>query len=170
MSIDKRTKTAGVGNLGVEETARIEGQILTREDTKTQQDILFENAAKSRNQGREKVNKLFIQAPAAQTRGAKLAEGSRIEPSGLNLGKMASAEFLEKRASAADANIAKNTVEFFEKCAYMTEAQKRYPELLKVAGSADPKVTPSLKARTSGGAPSGPGAVAVRSPLSGGAA
>lgn len=166
-----KIKKAGIGNLGAEESARLKDQLLTREDVKTQQDLLFENAAKAREQGKKKVEKLFIQAPAAQTRGAKLDQGARIEPLPeprmLSLAKCASAEDLEKLASAADSEVAKHTSEFFEKRAYLTEAQKRYPELLKVAGSPDPKPTPTMKARSSE-ANNGP--VATKSSPLGGAA
>ena len=98
---------------GSEELDRVRAVVLTREDTRAAADVLFgEKALDARRKEREMVAKLFLQAPAAQT----------MTP------------MLQKEASIEE--LAPNTVSFLEKNAKalgITEAQMRYPELLKVA-------------------------------------
>ena len=131
-----------------EAVAQTEQKILTREVTRLQTDVLFDNAKSSRKADRAKVEKLFIQTPGAETM----------------------APTLQKEA------VAKNVAEFFEKQASgLTEAQRRFPELLKVSNATGPVPRPSLtqpkKMSTpspSGGASVTSGPSPVRSGLSGG--
>lgn len=165
-----KTKKAGVGNVGTEEVAEVEAMILNREDTKTQADILFERSKKSREQARKTVDSLFIQAPAAKIRGAKLVpESTRVEaePSLLPFFKAASAGNFEKVAEIERLSSSKNTIDFFEKRAYLSPAQKRFPELIKAASfiTGDPQPTPTMKARKSD---SSTGAKPTRPAISGG--
>lgn len=93
-------------------------QILTREETRAETDTLFENAKSSRKGHRATVEKLFVQTPGAET----------MTPA------------LQKESAA------KNTLAYFEKVAgqaNLTEAQRRYPELLKVSSASGPAPRPS---------------------------
>lgn len=130
-----------------EEPSRVRRMILTREETRAEADALFGDRAKEvRKADTAKMRQLFVQAPAAQTMAPNLQGGT------------------EKTASVAPSVDA-----FFseiEKVASgQTEAQRRYPELLKVAS----KKVPNLAPHKPGPAP-GFGPVAVRSGLSGGSA
>lgn len=107
-----KIKVSGMST-GSEELDRVKSIVLTREDTRAAADVLFgDQAVAARKKERELVAKLFLQAPAAQT----------MTP------------MLQKEASIQE--LAPNTVAFFEKNAKamgLTDAQIRYPELLKVA-------------------------------------
>ena len=113
--------------LGEEEMTRLKRVIRTREETRAEADVLFgQTAVDMRKQEREKMEKLFAQMPAAIT----------MQPS------------LQKTSAA------KHVEEYFQKLAHpnMTEAQKRYPELLKVASPASTggagSPAPSLNKKT----------------------
>lgn len=112
-------KQAGVSNVGAEETSRIKNQFFTRTDKKAAADVLFANAKKARELERGFLDKLFIQAGGAETRA-----------------------MLTKEAMAP------NVTRFFEKRAFLTDAQKRFPELLKVAGDGDSAKVTVLKKST----------------------
>ncbi len=105
-------KQAGVSNVGVEEASRVKNQFLTRSDKKAAADVLFQNAKAARDLDRKVIDRLFLQAGGAETRA-----------------------MLTKEAMAV------NVTHFFEKKAYLSEAQRRFPELLKVADSGEPKKT-----------------------------
>jgi hypothetical protein len=137
-----KTKIAFTGNPD-EDLYRTLGMHLTREQTRAEADALFGGAAADmRKKDRGELEKLFVQTPASQT----------MAP---NLQKQASAEMPEPDPVLLTANVDA----FFEKLSAPDDAQRRYPELLKVAQ----KPTPNLKPRPDTQAP-------VRSNLSGGAA
>ncbi len=99
-------------SLGQEEFAQMSRTVLTRAETRAEADVLFGGLAKAtRKSEGEKLRKLFVQTPAAMG-----ATSPNVE--------------LQKTASVAPA-----TEAFFEKLARasMTDAQRRFPELLKVA-------------------------------------
>ncbi len=148
-----------VGNVGEEEVARVHRVVMTREETRAQTDDLFENAKKSREDGRKTVNKLFLQAPASITM-APILQKEKVAA--------ALANDMEKLAQIETIEMAPRVLAFFEKKAYLTEAQRRFPELLKVAGTTEPTV-PALKKKPASATPiSGP--TPTQSGLSGGAA
>lgn len=89
-----------------EALTRAKRMILSREEAKEFINALFHNAKSIRRVERAKMELLLEQAPAAEVQSPYLAKESA----------------------------AKNVTEFFEKKAYLTDAQKRFPELLKVAG------------------------------------
>ena len=127
-----------VGNLGEEEMAFLKYVRKTRDTTRDEANNLFSSAHQTRARDNKLMNKLFVQFPAAQAMSH-------------NLLKEASAEQFEQFEKI---KIAYNTHHFFEAGAHLTEAQKRYPELQKVAGSmssrkvAVPKKTPSADSPT----------------------
>lgn len=98
-----------------EELVRTHHLMRTREDTRAEADVLFGGTAKAMRQSETaKMRKLFVQAPVAQTMAPNLQGAT------------------EKTASASPAP---HVDAFLEKLAnsQTTEAQRRYPELLKVA-------------------------------------
>lgn len=101
-----------------EDLVRVKGMILSRERVKNEVDALFDQSKPARKKDVAKMERLLRQAPAAQVQTPNL----------------------QKEA------VAKNVLEYFEKRAYLTEAQKRFPELLK-AGSTEsqPQMAPSKK-------------------------
>jgi hypothetical protein len=114
-------KKIAVSNLGEEELARFRRTVRTRNETRAEADELFgETAKKQRKTENEMMAKLFEQFPASIT----------MQPS---LQKVSTVEDLQK---IEQPSLTKNVDEFFEKRAYLTDAQKRYPELLKVASPA----------------------------------
>jgi hypothetical protein len=126
-----KTKIA-VGNLGAEESAQFIHKVMTRAATRAQADELFEHKATGIAAANQaRLKELFVQAPAAETMAPSLAKTAAVDT------------FFDKLAELS-----------------MTDAQRRYPELLKVAG---PLTTPSptLKRAKS--------ATAVTSTLAGGA-
>lgn len=115
-------KKLAVSNLGEEELSRLRRVVRTRNETRAEADILFgQTAQKQRVTENEMMQKLFAQFPASQT----------MQPS---LQKVSSVEEMEKLVPLP--NVTKNVDEFFEKRAYLDDAQRRYPELLKVASPA----------------------------------
>lgn len=133
-------KKEAVANVGEEELARATRTTLTRAEAQAEADALFGgNAAKVRKGNAEYLKRLFKQAPA----------GQHDTSPNVDMAKTASV------APSVDA--------FFEKLAEPTEAQRRYPELMKVAKATMRKVPESsLK--------DPPGATPVKSNLSGGSA
>ena len=123
--------------------ARLSRMVMTRDDTRAEADALFGGeAATMRKLDREKMNKLFIQAPAAVTMAPNLQKAASVTP-------------------ALDA--------LFEKLSQpqWDDAQLRYPELQKVAYANATTKTPDLKKRN----PSpGLGEVKHQSDLAGGSA
>lgn len=98
-----------VSNLGEEELAQARRKILTRAETRAEADEMFGTTAKEmRKTEQGMMKKLFQMWEARDT----------MQPS------------LVKDASV------KNVAAFFEKLSepQMTDAQRRYPELMKVAG------------------------------------
>lgn len=115
-----------------EETlSRAKGMVLSRERTRNEVDALFEGSKAARKKATGTAARLFEQAPASQNQ----------------------RPFMQKEA------VAKNVTEFFEKRAYLTTAQRLFPELLKVGSTESQKQTiPSKKL---------PGAVATKPIISG---
>lgn len=115
-----------------ETLTRVKGMVLSRERSVHEVNSLFANAKPERKKDVEKMNKLLIQAPAAQIQTPNL----------------------QKEA------VAKNVTAYFEKKAYLTEAQRRYPELQKVANTETTSQVAPMKKPA--------GKVATKSLLSGG--
>lgn len=114
-----------------ETLTRVRGLVTSRARTKDEVDGLFNNAPSQRKKDVKKMNELLVQAPAAQVQ----------------------SPVLQKEASAP------SVLAFFEKKAHLTDAQRRFPELLKAAGTETQKQLLPVKA---------PGKVPVRAPVSGG--
>ena len=129
-----KTKEA-VGNLGEEEMNFLKYVRMTRDDTRKDANELFSLAHQTRQRDIALMEKLFVQAPGAIT----MAH---------NLLKEASAEQWD---AFEKVKVAYNVHNFFESGAYLTDAQRRYPELQKVA-KARPAVTlkkaPDIDAKT----------------------
>lgn len=126
-----KNKTA-VSNLGAEEVAQMKAKVLTRAATRAEADLLFHHKATGIAAANQKrLKELFVQADGAETMAPSLAKTAAVD------------QFFDKVASAN-----------------LTEAQVRYPELLKVAGPLT-NPAPSLKRLKS--------AVATTSSLAGGA-
>lgn len=90
-----------------ETATRVKRLLLSREEQKNMVDTLFNHSHESRKTARGTVDKLFVQADASQNQ----------HP------------FMQKEA------VAKNVTEFFEKKAHLTQAQRLFPELLKVGAT-----------------------------------
>lgn len=138
------TKTAAASPT-TEPLDRMQRMVMTREDTRRQADALFESGPDVRKKDRALMEKLFVQTPAAMTMAFNL----------------------QKKAS-----ITSHVDAVLEKLAQpqLTEAQQRYPELLKVASnfSAKPNLAKApIKKMDKGGTT---GEVPVRSDVSGGSA
>jgi hypothetical protein len=160
----KKIKRAGVANLGAEEVARLELEVKNRARTRAEAELLFDESNRSRESDLRHLATLFQQTPVAE-------KPSRIAPTipkppppdvnGPVCGGM-----------AKSASVTANVDAFFDKlaAANLTDAQVRYPELLK-AGSAPggrgTYVLPTLSKRTVTPARGTPPA---QSSLSGGAA
>ena len=139
-------------------------QLQSKVETQDELTGRFSHAVTSREKERAVARKLFKQAPAAQTMAPGLQpdvltppedESSNETSSGPV--KVASAEIILRRC---EGSLAPRVDAFLEKAAAatMTEAQRRYPELLKVAA----RPAPALKKR--------PSALPVQSGISGGSA
>ena len=136
-----KTKIAYTGNPD-EDLARALGMHLTRERTRAEADVLFGgSAAEMRKKEQAALNKLFIQTPAAES-----------PTQAMNMHKTSSVEEPEP-------SIAPHVDAFFEKLAAPDEAQRRYPELRKVAQTPAPDLKPRTKTQ-----------LPVRASLSGGSA
>lgn len=107
-----------VGNLGEEELARFKATVLTRAVTRAQAETLFSNANTAKAQAQRKMDGLFVQAKGAETMAPTLAK---------------------------TASVTHNVDTFFEKLAEanLTQAQKRYPELLKASAAPGVGTRPS---------------------------
>ena len=211
-------KKLATGNLGTEELARVSRMALTRADTRAEADVLFgDTAKKMRAEDRKKLEKLFIQTPAAQTmapnlqkeakemphftdqdRPAKVKEiykalkrdnpkmpaevkariasrkgkkspESRKPPETGGPAYKAPLHYERKGGKYKASSVTANVDAFFEKLseASLTDAQRRYPELLKVAYANATTKTPSLQKRTP---TEKTGTDPVRSELAGGSA
>lgn len=136
-----------IASAGEEELHRMKATVLTRDDQRAAADALFGGVAMvSRQADRDLIKKLFVQSPGAETMAPTLQKEASITP--------ALDAFFEKNAKALG----------------LTEAQLRYPELLKVAAGRSAMAsqpTPDLSKRKVT-ANSGPDA--VKSSLSGGSA
>jgi hypothetical protein len=135
-----KRKTAGVGNAGTEEFEQLKAMTYTRAETRAQADALFDSDAKKMRQADNAL-----------------------------MGKL----FVQAPAAVTMAPNLQKTAHvdaFFAEAAKGDDAQRRYPELLKVAASCggDPRrPSVNLKPRK---ATSSEGPDAVKSDLSGGAA
>lgn len=135
-------KKTAVGNLGAEESAQVLHTVVNRASNRAEADVMFgSKAAEERKKAGEKLRQLFLQAPAAQTGTTPSHDAQKT------------------------ASVAPNVEAFFDKLAEarLTDAQRRYPELQKVAVGSPVKV-PGLALKKP------PGAIPARSSLSGGSA
>lgn len=117
-----------VGNLGEEEMSFMKRVRMTRDDTRRDANDLFSIAHQSRERDVDLMGKLFEQAPAALTMSNQLL-------------KEGSAEQWDEYEKI---KVAYNVHHYFESGAHLTPAQRRFPELQKVALVA-PRPTVSLK-------------------------
>lgn len=108
-----KTKTSGVGNLGAEEYAEFKAKVLTRAAAQAEAEALFDKANVARAQAQRVVKGHFVQADGAETM----------------------APTLTKKASAQEPGQHSHVEAFFDKLAEarLTDAQRRYPELLKAS-------------------------------------
>lgn len=127
-----KNKTAG----DVEMATRVKGLVLSRERSKNVIDGLFDHSKDARKKTVGQMEKLLVQAPAAQSQAPQL----------------------QKEASAP------SVMAFFEKKAYLSDAQRRFPELMKAANTESQR---QLSIKTAPGL-SAPAKTPVRSALSGG--
>lgn len=125
------------GHLGNEEFKRTTSMVRTRQETKDQILELFEMAKSSNVTERQLMEKLFTVMPTVITMNPALQKTAHVDA------------FFEELADAS-----------------MTDAQRRYPELLKVAANATGSVGRILPVGKDGPT----GKVPVRSGLSGGSA
>jgi len=129
-------------HIGNEERAEMVRTVVNRTQNRLEADMNFgDTASVARKKAGEELRKLFIQAEAAQT------------------GTTPSHE-VQKTAS-----VAPNVEAFFEKlsASVFDDAQRRYPELQKLA-IGDPVKVPSFTQKKL------PGSIPTRSPISGGSA
>jgi len=152
----------------VETAEQVKQQIKTKEDTKAETDVLFNHAQETRKKNRKKLKKLFVQAEGAETMAPGLqAESPPFDPTwGIKAPEMPKGLTATKVAS-----VTKNVEAFFEKQASgLTEAQRRFPELLKVANATGPVPRPPLVQPKKATPTSAGGVTPVKSVLSGGGA
>lgn len=98
--------------------SRVHRMVLSRDEAKAYVDNLFNNAKSARKKDVADMERLLVQTPGAQIQTPNL----------------------QKEA------VAKNVTEFFEKKAYMTQAQRLFPELLKAANTENAvKLSPQKK-------------------------
>ena len=133
-------KRAGVANLGAEELAQTDMKVLTRARTRAEAELLFSQSNAASAKAQRQVDGLFVQSQGAETMSPMLSKTAAID-------------------------------EFFEKLAEQqpTQAQRRYPELLKAASApgVGTRPTPTTAKRT---VTPLRGAAPAQSTLSGGAA
>ncbi len=116
-------KKESVANLGEEELTRVKRVIRTRNETRAEADVMFGTTAqKQRQVENEMMKKLFIQFPASVTMQPSLQKLSSVN-----------GEPVDQTPP-----LSQNVDAFFEKRAYLTDAQRRYPELQKVAALPTP--------------------------------
>ncbi len=98
-------KNASGGNDEI--LSRVHRMVMSREEAKAYVDNLFNNAKSARKKDVADMERLLVQTPGAQVQSPNLLKEA----------------------------VAKNVSEFFEKKAYLTQAQRLFPELLKVANT-----------------------------------
>ena len=158
-----KMKYAGVANVGEEEKAQLEMEVKTRARTRAEANVLFSETNQARAQAQRSLKGLFHQTPGAETSSMSPQLSPDFKPAKLD-------EFSKNRpppSKLVTASVTANVDAFFEKLseARKTEAQRRYPELLKASAAPGgrgtfPTPATSKKAR---GTP-------TQSSLSGGAA
>jgi len=126
-----------VGNLGAEELNFMRHVRLTRNDTRKDLTNLFQTSPQNRERDQALMKKLFVQADGAMT----MAD---------NLLKTASASQIE---SFEKIKVAYNVHHFFESGAHLTEAQRRFPELRKVAARSGQPARPAVSLKKQVSAP-----------------
>lgn len=114
-----------------EDAVRVKAMLVSRTMSVDELNVLFQNAKKARAKDVKKMEKLLIQAPAAQTQQPTLQKEA--------------AAMLAAHESSANQVIGGRVLEFFEKRAYLTDAQKRFPELLKVGATSTAPQKPPQK-------------------------
>lgn len=98
-------KKTAVGNLGAEEVAQTKAKVMTRAETRAEADLLFNHKATEIAAANQKrLKQLFVQADGAETMAPSVVKTAAVDA------------FFEKLA-----------------CEEPTDAQKRYPELMKAA-------------------------------------
>lgn len=149
-----KLKRAGVANKGAEELAQYQLKVLTRARAQAEAETLFSEANSAKAKEQRKIRGLFVQAQGAETMAPQLTKTSSVRA----------------RAQSVTANVDA----FFEKLseARKSDAQRRYPELMKVstAPGIGTRPSPTLKRSVSAGNSSTKGELPSRSMLSGGAA
>jgi hypothetical protein len=150
-----KVKKAGISPSG-EERDRLHATIQTRADNQFALDGALDHSKTTREQERAKAKTLFVQAERAESMAPSLQ---------VNLG-----EGLDKEASFQEISppLAPTVDEWFEKNSdlFLSEAQREFPELLKVA--AEPQKVPILRRRYNESATPGP--VPSQHSISGGSA
>lgn len=161
-----KSKFGGIEDTGDEARERFHMMLSTREETRAETDSLFVNAKPSRARDRAVVKKHFVQAPAAITMAPTLqAEPPKEVPK--QEGPDLSASY---GSPVKTASVAPRVDEWFEKnsSVFLSEAQRRFPELLKVAGNECGKLPGAVLAKRARTSSSGP--IPSQSMLSGGSA
>ena len=157
----------GVGNLGEEERSQLEMQVKTRARSRAEAELLFRASEGSRTKDRNLLRKLFVQTPGAESPDRLAANPIPAPPED----DLLSSAY---KTQAKHSSVTVCTDAFFEKLseARLTEAQRRYPELMKVSGAPGGRgtfVLPPTKKR-SGTTTSFSCTPPAQSSLSGGAA
>lgn len=112
-------KKEAVGNLGEEELNFLKMVRMTRADTRRDAEALFSASHQCRARDLALMEKLFVQTPGSINMGYNLAKTASADE--------ALFEQFEK------IKVAYNVHHFFEADAHLSDAQRRYPELQKVA-------------------------------------
>lgn len=136
-------KTSGMSTAGHENLNRASKMIATRAETRAKLlDLFGDLPSRASRAERHNLEELLIQTPASQSMSPMLQKES----------------------------IAKNTISYFDNYEYLTEAQRNFPELLKVSSShssAPTTKTPNIAKRD---VESKTGPMATKGGLSGGSA
>lgn len=133
-----KTKIA-VANLGAEELEQFKWTVRRRSDTQLEADALFNRNPEVRKKDRAELEKLFVQTPAAVTNAPNLQKTAGVK---CICPKPNCPACKKQKTSAIDAFMAQ-----YEK-SKLSEAQVRFPELLKVAAPAPilpKKINPDAK-------------------------
>lgn len=162
-----KSKFGGIEDTGDEARERFHMMLSTREETRAETDSLFVNAKPSRARDRAVMKKHFVQAPAAITMAPTLqAEPPKEPPKEEEQGPHPS----YGNPVSKTASVAPRVDEWFEKnsSVFLSDAQRRFPELLKVAGNEQAKLPGAVLNKRPKTSSSGP--ISSQSMLSGGSA
>ena len=117
-----KIKKAGVANIGEEELAQTIMKIRTRATARVEAEALFPHGSENRKGDVDLLRSLFVQAPAATTMSPQLlSKQAAVEEEYFNYSPL----------------LTPHLDEFFKtaEVSQLTEAQKKYPELLKAAAA-----------------------------------